>query len=327
MGEIADILDQGSSRAWITPDDVYVQGQSEKIVFLYGSLLGSPNIFRYERCSGEKNKKSNYCVHDGLIAKYLTQAGKYDTEKEAFHKVRNEIGIPRDHLLDTCLFGRQNQYYLAFWNESPALYDKLLMPCLAEMKKAGFYDPSVELSTPFGTQDLSEVEEAGKATTKDLTQTEKDRVSMLKRMHLARGKEKEGIRKAFGLWTDKPAEPGLYGKMYQQRFDPEVAKWWTPECNLNFREYEEDSDARYPWEVRKQQMADVQKALNKLTYGKGLDVDDIAKMPVRELIKFLDDDSPRFAAMVKSVASGAAETETKEPEPDEYDDPPWKSLA
>jgi|GEM_PF-6740505 len=330
MGKVAQALgdDLVGYGNWVNPDDVWAHG--DFVTILYGKVMPQyPTTFLYKVCN--QNNKHSSCEHFRIAMAYLEEQG---ADEDDIEEMRIE---GRDILEDTALLGRQGEAYertgvgsqkgeikkyLAFWNYDTEMYDRMLIPCLEEMKKAGIYDPSAILSTPFGYQELREIEGTGRAKTRELSDEEKKHIDMLRRMHLARGEEKKAIRKALGLWSDKPAEPGLFGKMYQQRFDPEVAKWWTPECNLNFREYVEAF--LDPWEVRKQQVVDVEKAINKLVYGKGLDIEEVAMMPVRELMDLLDIDSPRFAAMVKSLASGAAEREKDEPP--EYE-PPWKSIA
>jgi hypothetical protein len=288
---------------YVNPDEIYGQG-NPKVTFYYGDMNGKTKFI-----SGDGN-----ITHWNMMEDYWSDLnGREIRERSIRSGLIGRIGefCPR----------KKCHYWLSLWNDNRSMIDKMMGGLVQELKsrKYPYYSESMIVSTLFGNQSIQNYESISRKS----KYTPEEIASMQKRMHGARGEEKKALRKALGLWSDKPAEPGLYGQMMKHRFDPEVAKWWTPECNLNFREYAEvfSSDL---WEERRQQIADVTKAINKLTYGKGLDVDDISKMPVRELMDFLDTDSPRFAAMVKSVASGAAETESKEP--NDYE-PPWKSIV
>ena len=244
MGSIAQAL--GTERQkygeWVTPDHIWKESP-DFVTVLYGDVFQYSNIFLYRKCN--QNNKRRYGEHYHVVLDYLNDHGADEDDLDA---LRHD---GRDAIDDICLLGRQGMArerdeeggaegthkFLSFWNTDSGIYDRLLMPCLAKMKSEGIYDPSVMLSTPFGSQKLSDVMGTGRARTRELSDDEKERVAMQRRMHLAGGEEKKAIRKALGLWSDKPAEPGLHGQMMKHRFDPEVAKWWTPECNLNFQEW------------------------------------------------------------------------------------------
>jgi len=234
MPEI-DFPDQEKER-YIDPDRIYGSGVTS-VTFICGEVFGEYEfLFSQDR----------YNTHARIVANHAIDTG-HSTKEDLFYDddFKQLVWDLRKEVSETALLGRVGSYrqreYISYWNHAKELYNKYLLKSLEELIDEGLIDRDdirgMWISTPYGTGPYDEFVKYGVEKAPDLTPEEKKRYAMQQRMHLARGEEKKAIRKALGLWTDKPAEPGVYGKMYQRRFDPEVAKWWTPECNLNFKEW------------------------------------------------------------------------------------------
>jgi len=218
---------------YVNPDDIY--GDNGKVTFICGDVFGKYE-FLYSR--------DRYKTHAELIADHAVDTGYAEKEKLfSDYGLRGAAGSLRREVQSTALLGRvgttQQREYISFWNRNE-IYDKYLYKSFEELVSKHLVEKddlsSMWISTPYGTGPyesiIKKVREAP-----DLTPEQEKRYAMQQRLHFARGEEKKELRKALGLWSDKPAEPGLHGQMMKHRFDPEVAKWWTPECNLNFKEW------------------------------------------------------------------------------------------
>ena len=170
--------------------------------------------------------------HDKDFARHYNEANRHN---------EHELNVPlmkRMHLQKyAALYGRagipswdDGRFVVAFWNDTPEIYDKLLVNCLKALEDKDILpdDMPVEIHTPLDIKDYK----IGVGETKQQQETtpeQQRRYELQRRMHLATGNEKKEIRKELGLWTDKKVKHPWQRELEKASEIGPGQKWWAPQ--------------------------------------------------------------------------------------------------
>jgi len=236
------MLQEDVAKGYLDPDVLYGGPLGNHITFLYNDDSG---LIATEGGTHEQIYKR---LPEWIEAEEEAMSEFWE-ENETDEIDENEMEIRARQILElSTLLGRalerNRNWIVSFWNDDYEVY-RLLGPCLEALEPYIYNDKPVEIHTPFEIMNQRAAAAFSRERQRDTQRQQETRVSpearerlaLLRKLHLLRGDEKKAALKKLGLWNPEKAQ-----HPWQKAAPMAGQKWWA----MHSEEIEKIADSLEP---------------------------------------------------------------------------------